>query len=225
MEYPELLEKLYNGSINDILKVLDTSVYVSDFNKNDEIVLDTGFIFNTHKGSQMAIYFSLASKAIIRVPGKHLQIKRLNGSVLADKKGVYFSGYLRQIFMEFHEPETWWYNILKTDLQEYYHEKESKYPIEKVITYDEKNIEEVYSKFKVVCSDGKIKEFPLQKELKEPIFYNGVRFSKYLSDYEFERQLQEENEYDENTERPQSAEDWYRSEFGDDAGWAWNNTH
>lgn len=63
----DILLSLYSPSSSKVLSVLNKSIYITDFDKNDDTILfHTGFRFKTHKGTEFDIYYDLDSNNIIR---------------------------------------------------------------------------------------------------------------------------------------------------------------
>ena len=66
-KYIELLLIVNGTNIDDILSLLNRSVYVKDFKSpdGDSFVVLTGFSFTTHKGTIIELYYDFKTETVI----------------------------------------------------------------------------------------------------------------------------------------------------------------
>ena len=189
MKYSEVLNNLYSNDLDGILKVLNQSIYVTDFvyHEKESIVIHTGFTFNSHKGKKFELLYDIHTKTIIRqIRNDSLTIiPQLNGVILVKNGQNYFNSYTNIVVSEItlvnnNDEE---FEIFKLKNPEVYRRNNK---IEKIELIDEENNKELsLNSIKIIENNVVKHHVDLQKHLKEKIFYDGITFSKYLSDNEY----------------------------------------
>ncbi|QKJ30872.1 hypothetical protein HQ865_14315 [Mucilaginibacter mali] len=206
MKYSEILNGLYNGGIDDVIKILNASIYSTKLNKSDDeiIVVHTGFSFFTHKGTEMEVLvgFSTSSNELVvirqtRANWSYRYIPLINGVRLRIPQKNHFI------------------NLLDNNVFDQIDESGDDYHLrcEEYNSLDEvHNLELIADNFSFkVITNRLILEFPLHRKFKNPVYLNGTIFS---------RTPQEENDkYDR-----QSFENYLREDYGENAEDAYWNT-
>jgi hypothetical protein len=208
MLYSEILDALYNGEINEVVKILNMSTYSTSLNKtNEEIyVIHTGFSFITHKEKEMEILagFSTVSNQIFlirqaRANWSYRWIPLINGVFVKITQKNYFLNLIDNKICKQIEEVDDDYNIICV-------EYESPNDILNLEIYESDTFKILKNQFVI--------EFPLNRKFKTPIYLNGINFSATPPP---------KNDNEDYFEKRQTLEDYLRQDYGDSAEDAyWN---
>ncbi|HEY8929136.1 MAG TPA: hypothetical protein VIM55_08095 [Mucilaginibacter sp.] len=210
MFYSEILDALYNKGISDVVKILNTSIHSTNLNKldNELFIIHTGFSFVTHKGKEMELYagFSTTSNklTIIRQPRANWSYKwvpLINGLFFEiTARNNYLNKYNGRICDSIDE--------VNND----YHFQFDELNYDTIINIDPNRLTEELGLFEIT-TNGRILKFRRSKQLKQPIYLDGVKFSVTQP---------VENDKDDSDDR-QSLGNYLRDDYDDDAETAfWN---
>jgi hypothetical protein len=194
MKYSEILKIIYGNDLQQIIKILNFSIYVTDFKmQKNSIVVNTGFSFKTHNLKTIELYYELESESIIRQPKLELlSVLQINGLVCVKDKRDYFNQYLEFILTEISENENNGTFYFLKDPEKYL---ELNSINEIFVIKDNKR---VYKLTSILVKKGKSlkSKYPYFKDLAVPLFYDGTQFSLY-EDYDLK---EPNNDYDDTTD-------------------------
>lgn len=186
---PDILLSLYSTSSSKILSVLNESIYITDFDKNDDTILfHTGFRFKTHKGTEFDVYYDLDSKSIIRqTVGPYsrkspLLIGFLCG--IGDNKYIEKTYYWLVTTINISElQDTNDDNVLKglsgNNLEDLESLVTGNSPITETILVTDAGQRGLHKSFQIVKADGDTTTLPLQKIFSRRIYFDTHKFSLY----------------------------------------------
>ncbi|WP_276975459.1 hypothetical protein [Flavobacterium filum] len=226
MTYREIIDNLYSKEFLKIIKVLNQSIYATQFNKTEQtFVLHTGFVCQTHKGTAIEILYDFSSEKIIRQPRNEnftTTVPLLSGLRLG-ATGKYFDVFYPIIFPYISGEDNFPIMVDTKDPKLIFFELVNPYDYlgtnSIVEVYVKGEDEKILQSIEIQYNEKKLK-YPFQMRYNEDIFYDGNFFRRYLPQNEYQEEMKDFNRDDE----VQSYEDWLRSEFGDDAETAyWNN--
>lgn len=182
MKYSEILKSLYGSDLDKIINVLQKSVYSTQIKKNKEedIIIHSGFSFETHKGKRMEILLGLSKLhnqiKIIRQPAVFKSIPQINGLLLSSETD-YFNTFCPHIIAKIKE-ENNDYNLTEFVIKEtddfFYSEHFNEIRLD-VLDDPDKRISEI----EVITNNNELLKFPLQKRFNTIIFFNGQNFGRY----------------------------------------------
>ncbi|RZM25403.1 MAG: hypothetical protein EOO88_19435 [Pedobacter sp.] len=222
----KILTDLYFGTSIKVFGILNQSIYITDIKKSDDTILfHTGFTFRSHKGTVFYILYDVHTGVLVRaheskntIYGKIPQLLGLLCPV--DDSGFishYYSSLVTSISSAYFDQADGaeaMDAVFGTGYTsgEIFNTKDLKVKNETVVLGDPReSVQELHNNF-TLESNGNILVFPLYKTFPEIAFMSGNTISKYDPSLF-------------SAPERQSADDWYRSEFGEDANSAWWNTH
>ena len=212
MLYSEILDALYNGTLNDVLKVLNRSVYSTKLNKldNELFIIHTGFSFTTHKGKEMEIYvgFSTTSNEIViirqsRADWSYRWVPLLNGIVV---KITEKNHHLNQVDHKFCDEV----KEINNDYQIHFIELETS---DSILNLDAKKLIDTLGLFSVI-TEKEVLKFPWTRKLSQKVYLDGLRFSSTAP------RIEEDNDSD----KRQSFDEYLRDDYDNDSETAYWNT-
>jgi hypothetical protein len=211
MLYSEIMHALYFGGIDDVVRILNMTVYSTNLNKSDDemFVIHTGFSFLTHKGTEMEIlagFFTTSNNIVMirqaRSNWSYRQIPLINGVFIKIREKNHFLDWVDdRVCIKINE--------VGEDCNLSYVEYNNSDEIYNW-AYDADNKDN----FTIDTSRG-VLNFPLSKKFKNPIYLNGRTFSS---------RQPIKNEDNNEPGRRQSFDDYLREDYGDDASDAYWNT-
>jgi len=182
MKYSEILKSLYGNDLDKIINVLQKSVYSTQIKKNKEedIIIHSGFSFETHKGTRMEILLGLSKLhdkiKIIKQPAVFKSIPQINGLLLSSEKD-YFNTFCPHIIAKIKE-ENNDYNLTEFIIKEtdnfFYSEHFNEIRLD-VLGDSGKSIKDI----EVVTENNELLKFPLQKRLATTVFFDGQNFMRH----------------------------------------------
>lgn len=188
----DILLSLYSSTSSEIYSILNRSVYITEFEKNEDAILfHTGFRFKTHKGTQFDVYYDLNSKSIIRqTVGPY---PRKSPQLIGFLCGIGDNKYIEKTY--------YWLatSIITSELQDTNDDNTLKglsgndmedsellitgtSPINSVTLIGADGKKGVHNSFQIIEPDDKIITLPLQKTFKETVYFNSFQFSAYQPD-------------------------------------------
>jgi hypothetical protein len=220
MRYSEIIKRLYGSNIDEIIQILQKSVYSTSLNKKDEdvFVIHTGFTFLTHKGKEMEILiaFSKTSNEITiirqsRATWNYGNFPLING-LKHSLNGInkYIDKYYHEIVM-----------VTETENDYELYEYEIKDDLEKFRTGNIKTVEDASSEnilsLKITNKEGEFFEYDFKRKYSQKIYMDGHSFSKY-------QPLKNNDDYVDHGRGGSTYEDYLRDDYGDDAATSYWNT-
>lgn len=208
MFYSQILDTLYNGTSNDIVNILNNSVYSTSLNKvnHELIIIHTGFSFFTHKEKEMELYagFSLNNNKILLIRQSRADwanVPQVNGlQMKITNRNYYLTEVENGFCYEIDETEDD-YN-LKVQPEN----KDNLYYI--TLDYLAKN----FGHFKINTKNG-VLNFPWYRQFKDRLYLDGTKFHT----------VSPIDKREGTSDNCQSFDDYLRSDYGDDAETAyWN---
>jgi len=198
MNYLTVIKKLYGDDEDELLNVLNSAIYVEDYNFDKKtLLIHTGFIFMTHKQKKMTLIYDLVNKAVIK------QV-HFESSILLPFNGVLF----------FQASDGFLYNSNRAYLMveicdnneqfEIYELDNSVYNVEKcnpknLIVKNEKLGKNTVINSILVKYDSKSNEtFPLQKNSDIIFYFDGSSFDIYTEDINENDEIIEDRSYTRN---------------------------
>lgn len=93
MKHSEILEILYGDDVYKILGIINSSYYASEYNPLvQSCVVHTGFVFKTHKGTHMELFFDVSTAKVIRQSrNDSLNLPCVNGLILIKKGSLFYN--------------------------------------------------------------------------------------------------------------------------------------
>jgi hypothetical protein len=184
MKYDELIKNLYSNSravFGNVLEVLEESVYITDCQEfaEEDIVIHTGFKYWTNKGQQVELLYHINKKIIIRQPYQPgLSPPTINGLVVLQSENIFFNGYNGKIVTQINIDGSFKYENIQLDV--------SNLPdvVDRIYVKDDNDKSRELSSILVMDRIKRnIKSYPLNREFNQTVYYNGVFFRQYMSDY------------------------------------------
>jgi len=212
-KYIELLLKLNDNSIGDIISVLNQSVYVKDFKSpdGDSFIVLTGFSFVTHKGTIIELYYDFKTETVIRQGRREDSILPQISGLFMEKvsEGHFINRYYKRMLQGLSENG----EVVVCTFKDFERDQKSQRLISIDIADDDSDTKELVESITIKFADSSVKELPLNRKLDTPIFYDGNRFRVYVSPSEYNM---DEEEYEDDY-----CEDDYDRSHGRYAGsWA-----
>lgn len=180
MEYSELLTVIYGNDLSKIIRVLNQSLYATDFICNEEypLIAHTGFSFDTHKGRRIDLLFHFKTKKIIRqARAYNFSLPQINGLIVTRMNEKYINHFLELMVINI--------SVDKNEEPRFYYLKDSnkyigKDLINEVIVTDEQKTQSItVESFKLVSNNKVVREFPLYRNFEHSIFFDGKVFKDF----------------------------------------------
>jgi hypothetical protein len=217
MKYTEIVQSLYSDNIYNILKVIQRSIYVTEFNRpsEDVIVIHSGFTFLTHKKTcfEILFSFSLTSNELIILRQKRAdwnqRVIPLIHGIRLEKTTKYFDSYYTYIFNKIKVVKND-YELTSSDLK-----FTSKYLDVQALNDVELETGEIIDHIVIANEDNTILKFNLHRHFSKPFFFDGQSFSLYHHHIPNHDCQYRNQQFD--------YEQYLKDEYGDDAETAyWN---
>ena len=180
MKHSHLLEILYNSDIEDILQILNQSIYITNYSSPIEtpIIIHTGFYFNSHRDKKIELLYDLNQEIVLRqVRNYGGELPLINGLLAGRRDGIYYNSFHKLVVIKIKKNNNL-QGVFKYLKDPYtYLGKEKVTEITVIDPNDD--TESVVNTFKIMEGNSVFKEIPLQKILSETLFFNGSTFSKY----------------------------------------------
>ncbi|WP_316787115.1 hypothetical protein [Pedobacter frigiditerrae] len=216
MNYSEVISGLFDIDINNVIKVLQASIYSDKINKKEShYVVHTGFTFFTHKGKYIEVLYDLISKRVIRQPRNEnysTNIPLING-IRVTGDGEYFNRFFPCLISEI-------------DDNDMFIESEINHPfqylnIDDIVEVEIKGGNSIVNFKSIKIEKNKvIVEYPFQRKFKQTIFFDGLSFKVFDDNDEEYRNDSHNNNFKDLPDYDR----WLSEEYGDDAETAfWNN--
>jgi len=171
MQYSEILNSLYHGTIEDVVHVLNMSIYSTNLNiENELFIIHTGFSFTTQNEKEMEImagFYQSSNKILLicqpRAYWSYRWIPSYNGMVIKmPEQNCFLNQIDNKICKKIEETDN--------DYNLYYVEYKNSDEIFS-LTYD------IANDFFTIIKDQHTIEFHLNKKLQNPVYSNGSYFS------------------------------------------------
>ena len=192
MTFADIIRKLYGDDIQQIVNILNASIYVTEglYNSEDTCI-HTGFSFVNHKDKKFEILYNGKTEVLYRQPRNLSEnLPLIIGLLVGKENSQFFNSFNAAAILEISELDNGkedgiCYRIKNPEM--FLNEK----PILSVEVQESENQPFIEaSTFKILNKKkDQVFEFPLQKKLSTKIFYNGNTnlFERYISIGEYKR--------------------------------------
>lgn len=177
MKYAKLIDKLYNGSLEDVLYVLNKTIYVTDLEPMPEnsFIIHTGFTFRIqHK--EMVLLYELETEKIIRQVyiGLTTKPRRVNGLIMAPLRNGYLNDSTNSLIVKISDNDNFNLGILYLNKEKIVSFLTSDKITEINCIYEDEEV--LVSSFKITDGKNTIQNIPLSKELNHRFYFDGSMF-------------------------------------------------
>ncbi len=186
MDYSTVLKKLYGNDDYEVLRVLNSAIYVEEYiTKEDSFFIHTGFVFFTHKNTQMSLIYDFSTESIIKqVHFGSTNCLPFNGIVLVKAgRGYLYNTNEVYLMVEVNAADSNKSEILALDSSVYNIDKINP---KELIAINDKSGEKITIENICIKYESKADEtFPFQRNSNTQFYFDGSSFDIYFeSDYD-----------------------------------------
>jgi hypothetical protein len=93
MTIKNIMDTLYGTNHNGIIRLLNSSRYIDDYDATNQLVFHTGFIFSIHTGTTFEVLYNYYDRCLVFQPHTYIRLPVLAGLIVWSKNGKYFETY------------------------------------------------------------------------------------------------------------------------------------
>lgn len=177
MDHATVLNRLYGDNLDEILMVLNASIYAKDYQPSkNSLIVHTGVVFSTHKNTAMTLLYDIASNTIIKqVFFESDSVLSINGVVYGKADTGFFRNYDILIILAI-------ISVDDSDKSEFlrldnsvYNENINQYPEQLTVISDNGNQKTEINNIRLVYKAHE-EVLPFQKTIETPFYFDGSFF-------------------------------------------------